>query len=166
MKVLVSAASRHGSTAEIADFIGRTLGETLRTRHLDVEIDVRPAEQVTDVDSYDAVVLGSALYMGHWLDPARRLARSQAATLADRAVWLFSSGPVGNPPKPQDDSVDVEPLMLATKAREHRQFSGKIDRQELDFGETATMLSQRLPEGDFRDWAAIQTWTAAIAEAL
>jgi menaquinone-dependent protoporphyrinogen IX oxidase len=64
------------------------------------------AEQVREVDGYDAVVLGSAVYAGHWLKPAREPVGRLGTFLADRPVWLFSSGPVGDPPKPEGDFRD------------------------------------------------------------
>jgi menaquinone-dependent protoporphyrinogen oxidase len=108
MTVLVSAASRHGATAEIAEAVGRVL-----TEH-GVAAEVLPIDDVTSVDRYEAVVLGSAVYMGHWLEPARRLVMSQASALARRPVWLFSSGPVGDPPKPDEEPVDVATLVAAS----------------------------------------------------
>jgi menaquinone-dependent protoporphyrinogen oxidase len=60
-------------------------------------------EQVDEVEGYDAVVLGSAVYAGHRLKPARKLVDRCGAALAARPVWLFSSGPVGDPPKPEED---------------------------------------------------------------
>jgi menaquinone-dependent protoporphyrinogen oxidase len=66
------------------------------------------------------VVLGSAVYAGHWLKPARDLVARCGPALAARPVWLFSSGPVGDPPKPEEDPVDVAEVLAATSAREHR----------------------------------------------
>ena len=71
----------------------------------------------------DAVGLGRAVYMGQWLKPARQLAERQAAALAARPVWLFSSGPVGEPAKPADNPVDVTKILAATGARDHRIFA-------------------------------------------
>ena len=70
MTVLVAAASKYGATAEIAEAIGRGLRET------GVAADVRPVEQVGDLSGYTEVVLGSAVYVGRWLEPARRSSRS------------------------------------------------------------------------------------------
>ena len=92
MKVLVSAASKHGATAEIGDRIAAALRDALPAG---TDVDVVAAENVTTVDGYEAVVLGSAVYMGRWLDSARRLAETHAAELSTRPVWLFSSGPTG-----------------------------------------------------------------------
>lgn len=169
MKVLVSAASKHGATAGIAEELGKALDEALQERGIGSSgevVDVRPAEEVSSVEDYDAVVLGSAVYAGHWLRPARELTERQANGLAERRVWLFSSGPIGEPPKPEEEPVDVAEIMEATGAREHRIFAGKIDRGRLGFAEKAVILALRAPEGDFRDWKAIRQWAEGIADTL
>jgi menaquinone-dependent protoporphyrinogen oxidase len=160
MKVLITAATRHGATGEIAQVIG----DALRERGLDATV-LEP-EQVDGVDGYDAVVLGSAVYAGHWLKPARELVARCGDALATRPVWLFSSGPVGDPPTPEQDPVDVAEVLAATRAREHRVFAGKLVRKQLAFPERAIVSALRVPDGDFRDWPAITEWTGAIATAL
>lgn len=169
MKVLVSVASRHGATAGIAEELGKALGDALRDRGIgsgDDAVDVCPAEQVSSVESYDAVVLGSAVYAGHWLKPARELAERHADALAERPTWLFSSGPIGDPPKPEEEPVDVAKILEATKAREHRIVAGKIDKGTLGFAEKAVMLALRAPEGDFSNWEAVRQWAGGIADTL
>ena len=95
-QVLVTAASRHGSTAEIATAIARALEESVvGLTAIAVPIDQRP-----EPARFDAVVLGSAVYAGRWLEPAREYAAAHAEALRDRPVWLFSSGPIGEPPFP------------------------------------------------------------------
>jgi menaquinone-dependent protoporphyrinogen oxidase len=81
-------------------------------------------------------------------------------------VWLFSSGPVGDPPKPEEDPVDVADLLAATGAREHRIFAGKLVRKQLSFPEREIVSALRVPEGDFRDWTEIRQWAAGIADAM
>jgi menaquinone-dependent protoporphyrinogen oxidase len=97
---------------------------------------------------------------------ARDLVEREAASLRGKPVWLFSSGPVGEPPKPEEDPVDAAPLVEATLAKAHRVFSGKIDRAVLGLGEKAIVITLRAPEGDFRDWDAITAWAAEISSAL
>jgi menaquinone-dependent protoporphyrinogen oxidase len=160
MRILVTAATKHGATGEIA----QAIAETLRDQGLDPT--VLDPDQVEGVDGYDAVVLGSAVYAGHWLKPARELVARCGQALAERPVWLFSSGPVGDPPKPEEDPVDVAELLTATRAREHRLFAGKLVRKQLAFPERAIVSALRVPDGDFRDWPAIGNWAAAIATAL
>lgn len=160
MKVLVASASKYGATEELADAIAAALSE----RGLDTL--ALPVGEVESLEGYDAVVLGSAVYMGRWLDPARDLIDRLADSLSQRPVWLFSSGPIGDPPMPAEDPVDVADLLVATKARDHRVFAGKLDMKRLSFREKALVLSFHAPEGDFRDWAAIKEWAWQIADAL
>jgi len=93
MKVLICAASKYGATSEIA----RAVADVLAGRGC--EVTVLPPQEAGAVEEFDAVVLGSAVYMGQWMKPARELAERSAAALASRPVWLFSSGPVGEPAK-------------------------------------------------------------------
>ncbi len=161
MKVLVAASSRHGATGEIADEVGRTLEE----RGLDVQ--VASLDDVTDVSGFDAFVLGSAVYVGRWLGPARTFVEEHAGELAARPTWLFSSGPIGDPPKPDADAaVSVDGLVEATGALEHRLFTGRLDRSRLGLGERAVVRVVGAAEGDYRDWDDVRQWAASIADAL
>jgi menaquinone-dependent protoporphyrinogen oxidase len=160
MRVLVTAASKHGGTAEMAEWIG----ESLRRAGLDVE--VRRPDDVTSLDGIDAVVLGSGVYAGHWLQPARSLVDRLASALVARPVWLFSSGPVGDPPKPVDGPADAETMRLATDAREHRIFPGRVDRSAMGFGEKAIMTALRVGDRDDRPRAEVEAWAATIASAV
>jgi menaquinone-dependent protoporphyrinogen oxidase len=128
-------------------------------------------EAVERIDGYDAVVLGSAVYTGHWLDPAKELVARFGDALAARPVWLFSSGPVGDPSRKLVqqmgvDPVDVGDILAATKARGHRVFAGKLDRRNLGLAQRAALLAFRGLEGDFRDWTAIRAWADGIAREL
>ena len=120
MKVLVCAASKYGATSEIAQVVADLLAER------GCQVTVLPPEKARAVEEYDAVVLGSAVYMGRWLKPARELTARSAAALAARPVWLFSSGPVGEPAMPADNPVDVTKILQATSARDHQIFAGKL----------------------------------------
>ncbi len=150
MTVLVTAASRYGATRGIAEAIGAALAER------GIPTEVRAPDEVSDIAGYDAVVLGSAVYTGHWLPAATALVDRGAGAWGGRPVWLFSSGPVGDPGRSLTKKMGVDPVDLpavrdATGAREHRMFPGKLDRANLP-------LAQRLPmalfpgmQGDFRD---------------
>ena len=160
MKVLVSAASRHGATADIARAIGETLTEA------GLEVVVLSPDAVTTLDGYDAVVLGSGIYVGHWMDTAKNLVERHSAALASRPVWLFSSGPIGEPPKPEEDPADLAEIIEATRPRDHRLFAGKVDKAVLGLGERVILKAVRAPEGDFRSWADVREWAIGIATVL
>lgn len=160
MRILVTAASRHGSTTEIATRIGDALAA-----HAGLDVVVCAPQDVEDIAGYDAYVLGSAIYMGHWLEAARDLVQ-RCDGWRDHPVWLFSSGPIGDSPKPDEQPVDVGAVAVATRAIEHRLFSGALRRDQLGFAERAMVAARRAPCGDFRDWVAIDAWAHDIANAL
>jgi menaquinone-dependent protoporphyrinogen oxidase len=163
IRVLVAYATKYGSTREIAEFIGATIRDALGDTA--VELEVIEARAVRDVTDYDAVVLGSALYAAHWQRDANRLISRHRDVLAERPVWLFSSGPL-------DRSADagvlpatpaVAQLIAPIGARDHRTFGGRLlaDTPGLDPQILATH-----PTGDFRDWTAIRAWATRIATEL
>ena len=152
----VAAASKHGSTAEIAAAIARHLTEAGH------QVEVRGPEQVRALDGVEAVVLGSAVYAGHRLKEAPELSSRLAPALATRPVWLFSSGPIGDPPSLAEDAVDVATALAATGALDHRTFAGRIDKDRLAFGEHAIVKAPYAAVGDFRDWDAIADWIRSI----
>jgi menaquinone-dependent protoporphyrinogen oxidase len=160
MDVLVCAASRYGSTRDLARAVGRVLGEH------GIPVTISEPQDVEDVRSFDAVVLGSAVYAGHWMKSAKELVERFGPELSGRPVWLFSSGPVGDPPKPEEDPVDVAEIAGKLDAREHRVFPGKIERKGLRFADRAIVAALKVPDGDFRDWDAVERWAGEIADAL
>jgi menaquinone-dependent protoporphyrinogen oxidase len=160
MRVLVTAESKHGATSEIARMIGQVLaGEG-------IEVDLAEPDHLASVVGYDAVVAGSAIYMGRWLEASREFVDRCSDELSTRPVWLFSSGPIGDPPKPEEDPVDAGSIVERIGARDHRVFAGKLDRSRLSFGEKAVVTAFRAPEGDFRPWDEIRAWAEGIVEDL
>ena len=160
MTVLVTVASKHHSTLEIGQALGRAIADH------GIMTDVRPPEEVDSVAGYEAVVIGSGVYAGNWLAPARDLIARCASHLQDRPVWLFSSGPVGDPPQPTGDPAGVVPLIELIKPRGHRVFAGRLDGADLGLPEKVIVKVVRAAYGDFRDWPAVQAWAAEIAVAL
>jgi menaquinone-dependent protoporphyrinogen oxidase len=162
MRVLVTAATRHDATREIAEAI--SAGLLARG----IEAESRPIDKVTDLAGYDAVVLGSAVYMGRWLKLARRFAEHHGTSLAAVPVWLFSSGPLGLPRNlvPTGEPADVTELVKLTGALGHRVFAGRFERERLGFGERAVAKAVHAPEGDYRDWSAIDGYAGEIATQL
>jgi len=161
-RVLVTYASKHGATAEIA----ATVAEKLR--EYDLEVDCVPVSRVSSLQDYRAVVIGSALYFNRWRGDAARFVRHHAAELSQTPFWTFSSGPVGeNGP----DSHQLEPRRLVDTierlhARGHIVFGGSV--AEAQHGPLARVLVRKIPNAyrDRRDWAEIRTWAAGIAEGL
>lgn len=160
MKVLVTVASRHGSTEEMARAIAATLDKA------GLEAVVESPDSVQSLAGYDAVVLGSAIYLGRWLDPAKAFAERFRTEFERAPLWAFSSGPIGNPPRPAGTSPDVLAILEHLNVREHRLFSGEVDRSELGLAEKLITRAVGVAEGDYRQWAEIEAWATGIAETL
>jgi menaquinone-dependent protoporphyrinogen oxidase len=160
MRILVSVASKHGATAEIGSALATALAEA------GLDVDVVPPGQVEDLGAYDAVVIGSAVYLGHWISSATDFIERHEAALRERPVWLFSSGPLGDPPVPAEDPEDVAGLVVQIGARGHRVFAGEVDRSVLGLGEKVLLTAVRAQEGDFRPWPEIRAWAGEISAAL
>ena len=165
--ILVAHGSKHGSTAEIAEAIG----ERLRTRGHTV--DVCPAGDVRDLAGYDAIVVGSGVYMFHWQKDAMNLLKRHEAALRSRPTWLFSSGPTGGSPKADLALEEVRrsptgfpPPKEVTQrierigARGHATFPGRLADDMTGFFE------RWIPRGDWRDFDAVRAWADTIAAEL
>jgi menaquinone-dependent protoporphyrinogen oxidase len=164
-RVLVAYASKHGSTAEIAERIGQEL------REKGLQADVMPAERVADLKSYDAVILGSAVYAGQWRKEAAQFLESREEALTGRPVWLFSSGPTG-----EEDPVEamdgwrfpegLQPVADRIEPRDIAFFHGVLDTKKLNLAEKLVLKALKAPTGDFRNWDVITSWADDIAAAL
>ncbi len=164
MRVLVAYATHLGTTEEIAERIAETL------RRNNVVTTLANIEHIDRVDaSFDAFVIGSAVHAGHWLKQASDFVGRNVADLADRPVWLFSSGPLGDAAyKPQPEPKEIAQFERLLKHREHMVFGGAFDRAVADArgGRLDRVINQFIPEGDYRDWVAIERWAMSIADAL
>jgi menaquinone-dependent protoporphyrinogen oxidase len=124
---------------------------------------------VGSLEPYDAVVLGSAVYMRRWQGDARHFLRKHGEELSQRSFWVFSSGPVGEP-KGEVDAAWLEPPRTIAKAeqlgvRGHIVFGGRMPTDPR--GPARTMVKNTPPEyRDLRDWEQIRAWAAEVASEL
>lgn len=157
MKALVTAASKHGSTVGLAEAVA------LGLRRHGFDVDVIDPDDVDDVTGYDVVVVGSAVYAGRWMRAAKDLVQRHAAALRWRDVWLFSSGPLGNPPVSAEEPADAVAALSASGARGHVLLAGALDPDVLRLAERLVVRAVNAPYGDFRDWTAVDRWVGEIA---
>jgi menaquinone-dependent protoporphyrinogen oxidase len=164
-KVLVAYGTKYGATAEIAEKIGEVL------RQAGFDTDVTPANQVKDLVPYQAVVLGSAVYMGQWRRESARFMKANEKALAERLVWIFSSGPVeeGDPEELVEGwgfPKGLQPFADRIQPQDNVIFHGMIDPDKLTSFHKWVLENVKSPVGDFRDWDAITAWATSIADAL
>jgi menaquinone-dependent protoporphyrinogen oxidase len=155
MTVLVAYGTKHGSTQEVAKGIAATLGAE------GCEVTLRAANQVEDIDAYDAVVVGGSLYTGRWHPDARRFVSRHQSELARRPLAVFAMGPRtmadddAAASRKQLDHALADFPELEPVAREI--FGGVVDPRKLHFP------LNHLPASDARDWSAIRAWATEVA---
>ncbi len=157
-RIVIVTASKHGSTIAIGGAIAQEM-----SAHGATAIACEPSDDV-ELDGADGVVIGSAVYLGRWMRPARRFVKRHVPELGTRPVWLFSSGPVGDEPEPGLDPSELERLLARTGAIEHREFGGRLDRESLGPIETLIATGAGATDADHRDWFEVRSWAQSILQ--
>ncbi len=157
-RVLVAHASKLGSTAEIAETIAHVLRDG---GHRAVAM---AARDVTSLDGYDAVILGSAVYAAHWQRDARRFVDRFREDLVARPLWLFSGGPLDRRLARKDQPItpDGASITEGLGARGHRTFGGRLAPSP----DLSSQVLQTHRFGDFRDWQQIVEYAYNIGREL
>lgn len=164
MKLLIVYASKYGSTAEIAEVIGKELHK----RHHQVTVTaVDKVDQVGNLEGFDGFVIGSAVYAGSWLKSAAAFLQANHDLLAGRPVWLFTSGPTGLG-DPNDITggwnfpEELESVRAQIQPKDVILFHGNIDPDKLSSGENMVIKSVNATVGDYRNWLVIRGWAGKI----
>jgi menaquinone-dependent protoporphyrinogen oxidase len=157
-KILIAYATRAGSTAEIAQAMGKAM--TARG----AIVDVKPIAQVADIAAYQLIVLGSVVHAGRLMPEVMRFVRAHKAELVARPVAAFT---VCLAAKSPDSAATcrayLDPLRKELTLADEAFFAGKMDYERVGF--IARFIVKNLvkaPEGDFRDWAAIGKWAENV----
>jgi menaquinone-dependent protoporphyrinogen oxidase len=168
-KILVTYASRLGSTAGVAEAIGKTLAEN------GAEVDVRRMEDVTDLTPYSAVVAGSAIRGKQWLPEARQFMQDHQAELRQKPfaaflVCMTLAMKNGEKYRPHVAAF-LEPVRAITRPVSEGLFAGVLDIGKVE--SFSNRLKFRISvlfgvwkEGDHRDWNAIRAWAASLGPLL
>ena len=158
-RILVTYATRAGSTAEVA----AAIAETLAARGY--AVDVKPVKEKPQLTGYSAVVLGSAIRMGNWLPEAVDFVKANQAALNALPTALFTVHMLNT----GDDEASraaraayldaVRPLLNGV---ETAYFEGKMYYRQLSFLDRTVAKMVKSAEADHRDWIGIRQWANAI----
>lgn len=162
--ILVTYATRYGSTQEVAEKIAETLQQSGLT------VDIQPVKQVQTLDGYRAVVIGAPLYMSNWLKKARDFLSRHHAALEEMPVAVFALGPTEDKEKDWTETQEQFDKVLSKytwlKPVTVNLFGGKFDPAQLTFPFNLIPGLKRMPVSDIRDWKAIQAWANSLPERL
>jgi menaquinone-dependent protoporphyrinogen oxidase len=159
--ILLAYTTRYGSTREVAEVIAETL------RDLGLHLEVRPASDVDNLAPYQAVILGTALYIGRMHGDARKFLTRNRKALEKLPTALFALGPIHSEEKEQISSQDQLSKELAHfpwfKPVEQQVFGGLYDPARLGFPFSLIPPLRKMPPSDARDWPAIRDWAHTLA---
>lgn len=162
--ILVVYGTWAGSTAEVADFIGRTLAGG------GAKVDVKPVSSVKDLAGYRAVVIGSAIRTGKVKPEMKDFVKIHASELRKIPTAYFVVCMTMKDDSPENRTVvdaSLDPLREQVSPVDTGLFAGKMDYSSLGFfARTAVQRFVKVPEGDFRDWSAIKAWSLALLPKL
>lgn len=162
--VLVTYASGTGCTAEVAGRIGETLARC------GLEADVIPVEAAPDPSRYDAVLAGSGVRAGSWLPKAKKWLAGNAEALKARPLAMFTVGiALAHGPEKADEQRGYTDKLLAQTGVQPLDigvFAGWFEPQRFSLLERKVMRMAKAPEGDHRDWNAIEGWAQEMAGRL
>ncbi|HHY89113.1 MAG TPA: flavodoxin [Chloroflexi bacterium] len=161
--VLITYATKAGSTAEVADVIGQTLAAR------GFQVDVRPVRDNPSLDGYQAVIVGSPIRMGNWLDEAVEFVRANQARMSGMPAALFTvhlENLANDENSRAARQAYTAPLRELLPGASEAFFAGNMDPAKLPLIErllVRAMASQTgLPVGDQRDWEQIRAWANEV----
>ncbi|WP_067782215.1 flavodoxin domain-containing protein [Actinomyces vulturis] len=160
MNILLVAASKHGSTQGVAEVIAEVLKERGHS------VDLFSPTDAPDIAPYDALIVGSAVYMTKWMPEAVDFTKRVKHEKPGIPVWAFSVGLSGLPQGEISDPSRVGPVLLNIQAKDHRTFPGRFDPSQLSLRERSIARLGGASEGDWRDFDDVRDWALTIADEL
>jgi menaquinone-dependent protoporphyrinogen oxidase len=167
-RILVTYATRLGSTAGVANIIGRTLIEN------GLRVEVRPMDDVKDVEPYRAVIVGSAIRDKKWLPEAMQFVQTHRATLAQKPFAAFlvcMTLAIKNGMYREAVGEWLEPVRRLVQPMSEGLFAGVLDIEKVPSFRDRMMFRVSVAsgvwsEGDHRDWNAICAWANDLPSKL
>jgi menaquinone-dependent protoporphyrinogen oxidase len=170
-QVLIAYCTRSGSTGEVAQAIGQTVSEA------GLAVQVKAIADVESIMAGTEVVLGTALYIGHFPKEFHQFLTRFEKELAEVRPWVFVLGPTEKERK-QFASAEEQarrelgkhPLL---RPADMRVLGGKFDPAHLKLAFPMSLIlklpanpMKKIPASDIRDWDWIHRWAGAIAEEI
>ena len=169
VSILVTYATRTGSTKGVAEAIAKTITEN------GLSVDLLPMQDVKDLTTYQALIVGSAIQNRQWLPEAMQFLQAHRSTLAQKRVATFTlcmTLAMKNGKKYRPDIMEwLSPVRRAVNPVSEGLFAGILDISKIpSFSDRLkfrlSVLFGVWSEGDHRDWDAIQVWAKDLPQKL
>lgn len=165
-KILVTYESQFGSTAEVANFIGKILAQD------GSKVDIKKINVIDDLSSYSKIIIGSAIQYDKWMPEARNFVKTNQKTLSKLPVAFFftclalSEKTEKATQKAIEYSDKLYSLAPQVNPVSVGRFAGVLDYSKMSFGfriiAKVFFATHGVKEGDYRDWNAIRSWAKSI----
>ena len=159
--ILVTYATKYGSTQEIAEAVA------LRLRERGLEVDLQPMKKVRTIAQYQGIVLGAPMYMFHIMKDLFQFLSRFRTVLVEKPTAVFSLGPFNDVEKEWNEVRELFDKELARvpwlKPVAKEVFGGKFDPAALRFPFNLLPALKQIPASDIRDWTKIRNWTNELA---
>jgi menaquinone-dependent protoporphyrinogen oxidase len=168
-RILVTYASRAGSTAGVAEAIGKTLTEN------GTQVDVLPRNAVKDLSQYRAVVAGSAIRGAKWLPEAIQFVQTHQSALSRKPFAAFMvciTLSMSNGERYRGGLTDwLKPVRDLVRPISEGYFAGALDFSKLPITPNTLLMRVAValgifPLGDHRNWNAIHAWAGELTVKL
>lgn len=168
-RILVAYASRTGSTAEVAEEVGKIL-----SKH-DIEVVIITMQEAHDLAPYHAIVVGSAIQDRQWLPEAVNFVRENRAKLTEKPSAMFTlcmTLAMRNGEKYRPSIMDwITPARRIVQPVSEGLFAGVLDIPKIpSFSDRIkfrlSVLFGVWLQGDHRDWDAIRSWAEKLPTQL
>lgn len=170
-QVLIAYCTHSGSTGEVAEAIGKTV------RDAGLVVEVKAIGEILSIPEGIQVVMGTALYIGHFPKEFHRFLTQFQPVLSKERPWVFVLGPTEKDRKQFAAAEEQARKELAKHRSIHpadvRVLGGKFDPANLKLAFPMSLIMKvpgnplrKLPVSDIRDWEWIHRWAQAIAEEI
>jgi menaquinone-dependent protoporphyrinogen oxidase len=157
-RILVAYATKKGSTAEIAEAVGKELQSAGH------EVTVKGFHEVMALEKYDGIVLGAPVYMGKMIEIGKFVKRfREKLAIKPVAVFAVGTAPISKNPKQVEDEINLPARSIAPQEPVSTAlFAGKVDPEKFNFIMRKMVSADPSIVGDFRDWDAIAAWAREL----
>lgn len=162
-QILVTYATRAGSTAEVAACVAEEL------RAAGAQVETLSLKAMQDIHSYDAVIIGSAIRMGRWLPEAVEFVKTHRERLSQipTAYFLVSGFLCEDTPEMRKTVLAyLAPVRALHEPTCIGLFAGKMDYRKLRWLDRTIAKGVKFAECDWRNWEAIRTWARQLSSML